>query len=154
MDEEDNLLAYRQQCNTRSVSMQLTEAKGDYYSTKIEASNNDQKSLFDIIQKNSNSTNFELANWFSKFFNDKIHTLKTSFRIDANSNVEIEPLATVKLNNQISDTSDEMLLSSTVSTHTGRWYPSPPPSNWHPGPLVDWWPPSIQPAGAPQIRDM
>ena len=30
---------------------------------------------------------------------------------------------------------------TTVSMHTGRWYP---PSN-----RVDWWPPSIQPAGAP-----
>ena len=44
--EEADLLAYRQQC--RSVSMQLTEAKKDYYSTK--ASNNDQKSLFDITK--------------------------------------------------------------------------------------------------------
>ena len=47
--EEADLLAYRQQC--RSVSMQLTEAKRDYYSTKMEESNNDQKSLFDITQK-------------------------------------------------------------------------------------------------------
>ena len=36
--EEADLLAYRQQC--RSVSMQLTKSKRDYYSTKIEASNN------------------------------------------------------------------------------------------------------------------
>ena len=47
--EEADLLAYRQQC--RSVSMQLTEANRDYYSTKMEASNNDQKSLFDITKK-------------------------------------------------------------------------------------------------------
>ena len=47
--DEANLLTYRQQC--RSVSLQLTKAKRDYYSTKIEASNNDQKSLFDITKK-------------------------------------------------------------------------------------------------------
>ena len=35
---------------------------------------------------------------------------------------------------------------TTVSTHTGRWYP---PSRRHPGPLVAWCPPpSIRPAGA------
>ena len=73
--------------------MQLTEAKRDYYSTKIEASNNDQKSLFDI-------TNFELANRFSKFFNDKM--------CYANSDVDMKPLASVKLNNLISVTSDEI----------------------------------------------
>ena len=49
--EEAVLLAYRQECS--SVPMQLPEAKRDYYSTKIEASNNDQKYLFDI----TNSTN-------------------------------------------------------------------------------------------------
>ena len=47
--EEPDLLAYRQQC--RSVSMQLPEAKRDYYYTKVEASNNDQKSFFDITKK-------------------------------------------------------------------------------------------------------
>ena len=31
--------------------MQHTEAKINYYSTKIEASNNDQKSLLDITKK-------------------------------------------------------------------------------------------------------
>ena len=51
--------------------MQLTEAKRDYYSTKIEASNNDQKSLFYITKKllvnqqaatvPTHETNFELA---------------------------------------------------------------------------------------------
>ena len=35
-------------------------------------------------------------------------TLRTSFRIDANSDVEMEPLASVKLNNLISTTSDEI----------------------------------------------
>ena len=114
--EEADLLAYRQQ--RRSVSMQLTEAQRDYYSTKIEASNNDQKSLFDITKKLlvnqqaatllPHETNFELANKFSKFFNDKINTLRTSFRIDANSDVEMEPLASVKLNNLISATSDKI----------------------------------------------
>ena len=97
--------------------MQLTEAKRNYYSTKIEASNNDQKSLFDISKKllvkqlatlTTHETNFELANRFSKFFNDKIDTLRTSFRIDANSDVEMEPLVYVKLNNLISATSDEI----------------------------------------------
>ena len=98
--------------------MHLTEAKRDYYSTKIEASNNDQKSLFDITKKllvtqqaatlPTHETNFELANRFSKFFNDKIDTLRTSFRIDANSDVEMEPLASVKMNNLISATSDEI----------------------------------------------
>ena len=98
--------------------MQLTEAKRDYYSTKIEASNNDQKSLFDITKKllvnqqaatlPTHETNFELANRFSKFFNDKIDTLRTSFRIYANSDVEMEPLASLKLNNLISATSDEI----------------------------------------------
>ena len=44
--EEADFIAYRQQC--RSVF--LTEAKRYYYSTKIEASNNDQKSLFDITK--------------------------------------------------------------------------------------------------------
>ena len=39
---------------------------------------------------------------------------------------------------------------TTVSTHTGRWYA---PSNRNPCPLVDWWSPSIQPAGAPPPRD-
>ena len=81
--EEADLLAYRQQC--RSVSMKLTEAKIYYYSTKIEASNNDQKSLFDITKKllvnqkaatlPTHETNFELANRFIKFFNDKIDAL-------------------------------------------------------------------------------
>ena len=56
----------------------------------------------------THETNFELANRFSKFFNDKIDTLRTSFRIDANSDVEMEPLASVKLNNLISATSDEI----------------------------------------------
>ena len=28
-----------------------------------------------------------------------------------------------------------------------------PPSNRNPSPLVDWWPPSIQPAGAPPPRE-
>ena len=98
--------------------MQLTEAKRDYYSTKIETSNNDQKSLFDITKKllvnqqaatlPTHETNFELANRFNKFFNDKIDTLRTSFRIDANSDVEMEPLASVKLNNLITATSDEI----------------------------------------------
>ena len=93
--------------------MQLTGAKRDDYSTKIEASNNDQKSLFDITKKllvNQQAAtlptyeiNFELANWFIKFFNDKIETLRTSLRIVANSDVEIEPLASMKLNNLISD---------------------------------------------------
>ena len=88
--------------------MQLTEAKRDYYSTKIEASNNDQKSLFDITKMllvnqqaatlPTHETNFELANRFSKIFNDKIDTLRTSFRIDQ----------AVKLNNLISATSDEI----------------------------------------------
>ena len=70
--EEDDLLAYRQQC--RSVSMQ-PQTKRDYYSTKIEASNNDQKSLFNFTKKllvnqhaATHETNFELANRFSKFF--------------------------------------------------------------------------------------
>ena len=99
--EEADLLAYRQQC--RSVSMQLTEA-----------SNNDKKSLFDITKTllvkqqaatlPTHETNFELANRFSKFFNDKIDTLRRSFRICANSDVEMEPLASVKLNNLISAT--------------------------------------------------
>ena len=106
--EEADLLAYRQQC--RSASMQLTEAQIYYYSTKIEVSNNDQKSLFDITKKflvnqqaatlPTHETNFELANRFSN--------LRTSFRIDANSDVEMEPLASVKLNNLISATSDEI----------------------------------------------
>ena len=114
--EETDLLAYRQQC--RSVSMQLTEAKRDYYSTKIEESNNDYKSLFDITKKllvnqqaatlPTHETNFELANRFSKFFNDKMYTLRTRFRIDATSDVEMEPLAYVKLNNLISASSDEI----------------------------------------------
>ena len=56
----------------------------------------------------THETNFELANRFSKFFNDKIDTLRASFRIDANSDVEMEPLASVKLNNRISATSDEI----------------------------------------------
>ena len=56
----------------------------------------------------THETNFELANRFSKFFNDKIDTLRTGFRIDANSDVEMEPLASVKLNNLISATSDEI----------------------------------------------
>ena len=103
--EEADLLAYRLQC--RSVSMQLTEA-----------SNNDKKSLFDITKTllvkqqaatlPTHETNFELANRFSKFFNDKIDTLRRSFRICANSDVEMEPLASVKLNNLISATSDEI----------------------------------------------
>ena len=46
--EEADLLAYVQQC--RSVSMQLKEAKINYYPTKIEASNNDQKSFFNITK--------------------------------------------------------------------------------------------------------
>ena len=50
----------------------------------------------------------ELANLFSKFFNNKIDTLRTSFRIDAYNDVEREPLASVKLNNLISYTSDEI----------------------------------------------
>ena len=114
--EEADLLAYRQQC--RSVSMQLTEAKRDYYSTKIEASNNDQKYLFDTTKNllvnqqastlPTHETNFELANRFSKFFDDKIDTLRTRFRIDAISDVEMEPLASVKLNNLISAISDEI----------------------------------------------
>ena len=114
--EEADLLVYRQQC--RSVSMQLTEAKRDYYYTKIEASNNDQKSLFDITKKllvnqqaatlPTHESNFELANRFSKFFNDTIDTLRRSFRIGANSDVEMEPLASVKLNNLTSATSDEI----------------------------------------------
>ena len=87
--EEAHLPAYRQQC--RSVSMQLTEAKRNYYSTKIGASNKDQKSLFHITKTllvnqqaatlPTHETNFELANRFNKFFNDKINTLRTSFRI-------------------------------------------------------------------------
>ena len=98
--------------------MQLTEAKRDYYSTKIVASNNDQKSLFDITKKllmnqqeatlPTHETNFELANRFSKFFNDKIDTRRTNFRIAANSAVEMEPLTSAKLNNMISATSDEI----------------------------------------------
>ena len=56
----------------------------------------------------THETNFELANRFSKFFNDKIDTLRINFRIDANSDVETEPLASVKLNNLISATSDEI----------------------------------------------
>ena len=56
----------------------------------------------------THETNFELANRFSKFFNDKIDTLRTGFRITANSDVEMEPLASVKLNNRISATSDEI----------------------------------------------
>ena len=97
--------------------MQLTEAKRDYYSTKIEASTNNQKSLFDIIKQllvnqqvatlPTQETNFELANLFSKFFNDKIDTLRRSFRIDANSDVQMEPFASVKMNNLISASSDE-----------------------------------------------
>ena len=77
--------------------MQLTEAKRDYYYTKIEANNNDQKSLFDNTKKllmnqqaatlPTHETNFGLANRFSKFFNDTIDPLRTSFRIDANSDV-------------------------------------------------------------------
>ena len=79
--------------------MQLTEAKKDYYSTKIEASNNDQNYLFDITKMllanqqaatlPTHETNFELANRFSEFFNDKIATLRTSFRIDPNNDVEM-----------------------------------------------------------------
>ena len=98
--------------------MQLTVAKIDYYSTKIEVSNNDEKSLFDITKKflvnqqaatlPTHETNVELSNRFSKIFNDKIDTLRTSFRIDANSDVEMEPLASAKLNNLISATSDEI----------------------------------------------
>ena len=98
--------------------MQLTEAKRDYYYTKIETSNNDQKSLFDITKKflvnqqaatlPTHEINFELANRSSKFFNEKNDTLRTSFRIDANSDVDMEPLASVKLNNLISATSDEI----------------------------------------------
>ena len=38
-----------------------------------------------------------------------------------------------------------------VSTHTGRWYT--PSGIRNPGPLVDWWPPSIQPAGNPPRRE-
>ena len=56
----------------------------------------------------THETNFELANRFSKLFKDKIDTLKTSFRIVANSDVEMEPLASVKMNNLISATSDEI----------------------------------------------
>ena len=80
--------------------MQLTETKRDYYYSKIEASNNDQKSLFDITKMllvnqqaatiPTHETNFELANRFSKFFNYKIDTLRTSFRIYANSDVDVE----------------------------------------------------------------
>ena len=89
--KEAHLIAYRQQF--RSVSIQLTEANRYYYSTKIEASNNDQKSLFDIIKKllvnqqaatlPTHETNIELVNLFSKYVNDKIDTLRGSFRIDA-----------------------------------------------------------------------
>ena len=98
--------------------MQLTEAKRDYYSTKVEASNSDQKTIFDSTKKllvnqqaatlPTHKTNFELANRFSKFFNDKIDTLRTSFRIYGNSDVDMEPLASVKLNNLISAISDEI----------------------------------------------
>ena len=56
----------------------------------------------------THETNLELVNRFIKFFNDKIDTLKTSFRIDANSDVEMESLTSVKLNNLISATSDEI----------------------------------------------
>ena len=56
----------------------------------------------------THETNIELANRFSKFFNDKIDTLRTSYRIDANSDVEMEPLASVKLDNLIPVTSDEI----------------------------------------------
>ena len=79
--------------------MLLTEAKRDYYSTKIEANNNDQKYLFDTTKKllvnqqaatlPTHENNFESANRFSKFFNDKMDTLRASFRIDANSDVEM-----------------------------------------------------------------
>ena len=61
--------------------MQLTGVKRDYYSTKIESSNNDQKSLFDATKKlmviqqaatlPTHEPNFELAKRFSKLFNDK-----------------------------------------------------------------------------------
>ena len=71
--EEDDLLSYKQQC--RSVSMQLPEAKLYYYSTKIKATDNDQKSLFDITKRlivnqqavtlPTHKTNFELAIRFS-----------------------------------------------------------------------------------------
>ena len=90
--------------------MQLTEEKRYYYYTKIEASNNYQKSLFDITKKllvnqqaatlPTHETNFELANRFGKFFDDKIEILGRSFRIDANRDVEI---ASVKRNNLIYD---------------------------------------------------
>ena len=56
----------------------------------------------------THETNFELANRFSKLFNGKIDTLRTCFGIDANSDVEMEPLASVKLNNLISATSNEI----------------------------------------------
>ena len=46
---QKGLTLYKHRC--RSVSMQLTEAKRNYYSTKIEASTNDQKSVFDITKK-------------------------------------------------------------------------------------------------------
>ena len=98
--------------------MQLTEAKIDYYYTKIEAINNDQMSLFDITKKllvnqqaatlPNHETNVELAYRVGKFFDDKIDTLRTSFSIDANGDVQIEPLVSVKLNNMISATCDEI----------------------------------------------
>ena len=56
----------------------------------------------------THETNFELAIRFSKFFNDTIDTLRTSVRIDANSDVEMETVASVKSNNLMSATSDEI----------------------------------------------
>ena len=86
--------------------------------SKIKFQNNDQKSLFDINKKllvnqhaatlPTHESNFELANRFRIFFNDKIDTLRTSFRIYTNSDVGMEPLPSVKLNNLISATSDQI----------------------------------------------
>ena len=54
--------------------------------TKIEESNHDQKSLFDIT---THERNFELTNRFGNFFDDKIGTLRTIVRIDPNTDVKI-----------------------------------------------------------------
>ena len=38
----------------------------------------------------NHETNFELASRFRKFFDDKIDTLRASFRINAHSDVEMD----------------------------------------------------------------
>ena len=114
--QPDDHEAYRKQCSV--VGKQLFRAKSQYYSTKIQDIQGDQKALSSITNKllvNQNQKKLPtsdndttLACTFSDYFHNKINVLRSKFVDTINTDLDTRPITNVKFNDLRPATIDEV----------------------------------------------